>query len=215
MLSNKLKSFFTLLSLTFTGVVSQAFCSTDSSEGFCVYSKENAQNVEFMMVGPTNIGWMAFGLGKSMSDAEMFIGYMDEGNATVSHRISTGYQLPTVSATPSVTLVPASSGLKEGKTVITFSVPKSRPMVNGHANPLDGTSTSLIFASGNSKVTSGSFSQHDKAHSSVSANLLAASSSFTEGQVPIAAEKPKSSSTTISMNLSLLLVFVFFKILNY
>ncbi|KAJ3227297.1 hypothetical protein HK099_002662 [Clydaea vesicula] len=173
-----------LIIISLNLVSTQAFCSKDLTDQFCVYSQDKSDSVEFRMVGPPNIGWMAIGFGSGMSNAEIYVGYLEGNTPKISHRSSTGYDLPPILPTADSTLVSAESGIKNGILIITFLVPKSRPPVNGQALVLNATPAKMIYASGTDKVVNNNFNYHDRSHAAVTAKLLDAASSYSSGKGP-------------------------------
>jgi hypothetical protein len=115
----------------------------------CLFSKDAGANYEFRIETYEQVGYIAFGFGSSMADAEVYVAWYfllflilrsnDDEDVTLSRRESTGRREPTaVVQAQTVT----DSSFQEGKLSVTFLRPK---VVDGGAS-ITSDSTPLIWA---------------------------------------------------------------------
>ncbi|KAI8927894.1 hypothetical protein BC831DRAFT_151828 [Entophlyctis helioformis] len=84
------------------------YCTGSGNDQFCVFGAPDASGSNVVLtVHSAATGWVALGLGTSMSGSTMWVGWTNSTNGvTFSTRESTGYRTPAVSPSTSTTLVP-------------------------------------------------------------------------------------------------------------
>ncbi|KAI9023381.1 hypothetical protein DFJ74DRAFT_767989 [Hyaloraphidium curvatum] len=70
-----------------------------ANESFCVTGTDAGEWVDIVMVGPSTLGWMAFGIGESHKDADILVAWLADGVTIVSPRYSRDYVEPEYDAT--------------------------------------------------------------------------------------------------------------------
>lgn len=120
-------------------------------------------------------GWAAVGLGRSMSDADIYLGYLSSDNELFLHqRKSTSQSLP--DKVNDSNLLSFASGIQNGKTFYRFQVPLSGQGIDRRDIPNENTD--LIWAYNdniNDIAGDGDLAQHTR-FGSFSLNLLSESS---------------------------------------
>jgi hypothetical protein len=88
-----------MLSLLISSTIAAAsFCVPES---FCIYAQPEASSV-LITVHSSASGWTAFGVGDSMTNAPVTVGWLNSTNGiTISDRFATGRRLPRVATTSS------------------------------------------------------------------------------------------------------------------
>ncbi|KAJ3177644.1 hypothetical protein HDU87_004397 [Geranomyces variabilis] len=92
---------------------------------------------------PPSLGWVAFGIGKSMSSADVMLAYATGSTVTVGRRTASRHALPTLEATQNLEIV--SSSVNQTINTVTFYRPLA-PAAAGSANAITPAAQSLIWA---------------------------------------------------------------------
>jgi len=96
-------------------------------------------------------GWVAFGVGASMADADVALAYVENGQAVLEDRYSNGYMLPILDDSNSITLVDGTE--TGGVTRVTFRRPLAAADAQDRQISATGV-TPVIFAWGDSDTLS-------------------------------------------------------------
>ncbi|RKO92279.1 hypothetical protein BDK51DRAFT_41381 [Blyttiomyces helicus] len=154
---------------------------------FCVYGSPSANSstlVQMRYEIPAGLTWVGFGIGSSMSSADvMFVAINADGTTTLTRRTASEFALPSVASVSGLTLVPASTGQfnvnNVSTTVVTFVRSTSDP--TGSNNPITLASQSFIYAA-RIGAAGGPLVQH-QISSTTSGSLLDGSLQYQSGAV--------------------------------
>ncbi|KAJ3128487.1 hypothetical protein HK098_004382 [Nowakowskiella sp. JEL0407] len=144
-----------LLSLAFVTLsfaqTPNTWCNTDKS--FCAQSLFNSTSgaITFAVSG-TAPGWLGLGIGSSMSDSDVWVGWNNAGQTVISDRTATGHSMPAADA--NTQLLPLSATAAQ---VTTFVIPSNHvtklyfaryatPKGTGGKTIPTNTKTSFIWA---------------------------------------------------------------------
>lgn len=151
-----------LLLATLLGLVAAGppVCFVDRK--FCFQANVVNNNVT-MQFNFTTKGWVAVGIGSSMSDADIYMVWNTASNRfTVDDRRSTGQSTPRVDPTKNVALISAVLG--DPNSNKPHSVTATRPVNTGDSNdkPFINGKMKMIWAYSNSPVSGGNPDIHDE-----------------------------------------------------
>ncbi|KAJ3395427.1 hypothetical protein HDU92_005817 [Lobulomyces angularis] len=153
--------------LLLTLVSTQAICS-DSRE-FCLFSKEEDQQVRFKLVANQKLGYVAVGFGRSMDDAKIFAASVVNGKVKLTTRYSSSHSEPEIKKNVANAINTKNEG--DAGFSVEFTVPKSELKYTG--GQLD-----LIWAFSEDEQDGNSISYHGENKGTNKANLFSSSSDF-------------------------------------
>jgi len=114
LLRSRILAPLTLLSLS-TLTHAASFCD----KRFCFNTTVSGEFMLFQLVTNTS-GWVAFGLGESMADADVFFAYKLDGKPVVEQRKSSTYGLPKLNAKQTVEMITDGPALPNNVNVFRF-----------------------------------------------------------------------------------------------
>ncbi|KAI8802780.1 hypothetical protein BJ742DRAFT_832007 [Cladochytrium replicatum] len=151
------------------------YCNADKS--FCVSAVVSGANVT-VTYGCKATGWCAFGIGSSMSDADVVVGWNNGASFVISDRTSTGHALPAFDAVQAIAPATSPATLDASHTI---KISYTRPVAaSGSDKAFPSGSASFIYAMSNAAPSTpassnSAFAQHNAGHAGFTAVLVAPS----------------------------------------
>ncbi|KAJ3145113.1 hypothetical protein HDU89_007529 [Geranomyces variabilis] len=141
---SRLVAVFSVLSALSTSVSAAPLCFGPAGSTACVSSSQAPDGRALIHIEyPPSLGWVAFGIGKSMSSADVMLAYATGNTVTVGRRTASRHALPTLEASQDLEIV--SSSANQTINTVTFYRPLA-PAAAGSANAITPAAQSLIWA---------------------------------------------------------------------
>ncbi|KAI8827128.1 uncharacterized protein EV422DRAFT_512762 [Fimicolochytrium jonesii] len=133
------------------GALAAPVCFAIQGDNFCVYSNPvGTDAVRIRYEFPRTLGWVAFGVGQDMGNADVMMAYPTNNGAglTVQRRTATGHSLPSLNTAQDLSIEANATGLltinNQQQYVVTFT----RPLAASSADltPITPAKQALIWA---------------------------------------------------------------------
>ncbi|KAI8909420.1 hypothetical protein DFJ77DRAFT_121756 [Powellomyces hirtus] len=127
------------------------FLRTEFSSTACVYSSTNNDGrLRVRMEFPDELGWVAFGIGSGMSNADVMLAYPTANgtSANVQQRTASGYRLPALNPTQDVEIVASETGRFNFQGKPGLAVTFLRPVASSTAGvpTIEATGQRVMYA---------------------------------------------------------------------